>query len=243
MSDPFVRRLEHGAILTVGDRAALNDLTRFRRSIDGRRSLVQEGDDASRVRIVLAGWACRWKGLSNGQRQITELLLPGDVCHAHSGMLLRSDHAIATLSTCIMAEADPSELAVLLDQWPMARQALRWSSLQTDSILRTALVNNGQRQAEQRLAHLICEILARLQAVGLAQDGTFDWPLTQGDVGEIASMTSVHVNRTFRKLRGDGLVSLHKRRMTIPDVARLATSCDFQPDYLHLNAEVGDRRR
>ena len=204
---------------------------------------MEEGDDPSRVRIILQGWACRWKGLPNGQRQITELLLPGDVCHAHSGMLIRSDHSIATFSTCIIAEADPAELAALLKQRPIALQALRWSSLQTDSILRTALANNGLRQAEQRLAHLLCEILARLQSVGLAKDCTFDWPMTQSEVGEIASMTSVHVNRTFRKLRGDSLIALHKRRMNIPDVARLAASCDFRPDYLHLKTELGDLGR
>ena len=237
--DPFVQRLEHGANLTAGDRAALSDLTRYRRAIDGRRSIVEEGADASRVRIILDGWACRWKGLPNGQRQITELLLPGDICHAYSGMLLRSDHSIATLSTSVIAEVDQAELATLLEQRPIARQALRWSSLQTDSILRTALVNNGLRQAEQRIAHLICEILARLQSVGLAQNGTFSWPLTQIDVGEIASMSSVHVNRTFRKLRGDDLLTLQKRQMSIQDVARLAAFCDFRSDYLHFKAELG----
>ncbi|MCJ2068474.1 Crp/Fnr family transcriptional regulator [Methylobacterium sp. J-030] len=200
---------------------------------------MAEGDYAARTRIILDGWACRWKGLPNGQRQITELLLPGDICHAHSGMLLRSDHSIATLSTCIIAEADPTELTALLKQRPMVRQALRWSSLQTNSILRTALVNNGLRQADQRLAHFICEIWARLQSVGLAKDGAFSWPLTQIDVGEIASMTSVHVNRTLGKLRRDGLITLHKRRMSLPDMARLAESCDFRPDYLHLKAELG----
>ena len=178
--------------------------------------------------------------MPNGQRQITELLLPGDICQAYSGMLLRSDHSIGTLSTCIIAEADPAELAALLKKRPTVRQALRWSSLQTDSILRTALVNNGLRQAEQRLAHLICEILARLKVVGLAKDGTFDWPLTQIELGEIASMTSVHVNRTIGKLRRDGLITVHKRRMSILDVARLAASCDFRSDYLHLKPELGD---
>ncbi|XYD06748.1 helix-turn-helix domain-containing protein [Methylobacterium sp. NMS12] len=92
----------------------------------------------------------------------------------------------------------------------------------------------GQREAPERLAHLICELLLRLRLVGIADEGGYDLPLTQIDLADILGMTSVHVNRTLRHLRQLDLVDFKRRRLTISDVARLKTYCSFDPAYLHL---------
>lgn len=234
VSNPFLRRLAHGAPLTAAECAALVGLTRSQRSVGPRRSLVVEAEPVPRGLVVLEGWACRSKVLRDGQRQITDLLLPGDIHLQHAGLSEHAGHALDTLSTCTIAEIDPGQLAALIERWPGVARALRWSSLQTESILREALTNNGRRSASRRLAHLICEILARLRAVGMVDDGGFAWPLTQDDLGDVTSMTSVHVNRMVKELRTAGLIVLARRRMTVLDAERLAASCDFRPEYLHL---------
>ena len=239
MSNPFVRRLEYGAALDDADRAALAYLTRKVGTYDPRSVLVPEGEPAPHMLVVLAGWACRYKYLHGGERQITDLILPGDACHPQSVLLAHADHGFAALGACRVAEVDPGELASTLGQRPRVARALHWSSLQTESILREVVTNIGRRLAEPRIAHLICEVRARLSAVGLVNaDDSFAWPLTQDDVGDITGLTNVHINRTLKALRAVELIALEGRRMRVPDPTRLAAHCSFRPGYLHLGPHI-----
>lgn len=234
MQNRLIRKLVHGANLTEGDRTCLNHLIRRTRAVEPHRILVAEGESAPRTLVMLEGWACRSKLLSGGQRLITDLVLPGDISHVQTNLLGYADHSVTTLTGGIVAEIDPAEIPVALDSSPTLARALRWSSLQTDSILRQALINNGRRMAAPRIAHLICEVRARLQAVDEPVEGDFPWPLTQDDLADVTGMTPVHANRSLRLLRDNGLILLERRRMCVPDPERLAAFCEFRPDYLHL---------
>jgi CRP-like cAMP-binding protein len=230
----LISKLAYGAALTEGDHTCLNHLIRRTRAVEPRRTLVSEGDAVPRVLVMLEGWACRSKLLSTGHRLITDLILPGDISHVQTNLLGYADHSVTTLTGGLVAEIDPAEIPEALERWPGVARALRWSSLQTDSILRQALVNNGRRMAAPRIAHLICEVRARLQAVGESIEPGFAWPMTQDDLADVTGMTPVHANRSLRVLRDDGLILLERRRMSVPDPDRLAAACEFRPDYLHL---------
>ena len=97
--------------------------------------------------------------------------------------------------------------------------------------------NVGQRTAYERLAHLFCELFVRLRTVGLTDGKSCDFPPTQLDLADATGLTSVHVNRTIQELRRDGLIELHNRRLTIPDLRALMNACMFNANYLHLNHE------
>jgi CRP-like cAMP-binding protein len=96
------------------------------------------------------------------------------------------------------------------------------------------LVNVGQRDARQRLAHLLCELWYRLDQVGHADEGGFECPLTQEQLGGILALTAVHVNRTLKQLRTEGLVSFQQKRVELPDRKRLEQVAGFDPRYLHI---------
>jgi CRP-like cAMP-binding protein len=51
------------------------------------------------------------------------------------------------------------------------------------AIHRAWIFRLGRLEAEARAAHLFCELHARLEMVGLAQDVSFALPLTQSDLG------------------------------------------------------------
>src|SRR3712207_8223529 len=42
----------------------------------------------------------------------------------------------------------------------------------------------GRRPANAQIAHLICEMVGRLKAVGLAEGQSCEWPLTQAELGD-----------------------------------------------------------
>jgi CRP-like cAMP-binding protein len=73
-----------------------------------------------------------------------------------------------------------------------------------------------------------------LGIVGLAMNDSYDFPLTQIELGECLGLTSVHVNRTLQELRRLGLVDLQDRRLSILDLGGLKAKADFDPAYLYL---------
>lgn len=231
----FVRKLAYGADLTEADRACLTNLIRRTRAVEPRQCLVAEEEGTLRVFVMLEGWACCSKLLTSGHRLITDLLLPGDMSNWQANLLGYADHSVTALTGGVVAEIDHAEILEALERSSSIARALRWSLLQTDSILRQALINNGRRIAALRLAHLICEVRARLQAVGEPIEGGFAWPLKQDDLADLTGLTSVHVNRSLRLLREEGLVVLERRRVVLPNPERLAAFCEFKPHYLHLS--------
>lgn len=237
MPNPFVMKLEHAVDLTDEDRVRLEQAVSHTRPVGAREDLIQENQVPADVHVVLSGFACRYKILPDGRRQIIALLVPGDACDLQVQILRRMDHSISTLTPCIMAKIAPDEIKSLASQ-PRLTQALWWATLVDEAILREWLVNMGQRQADQQLAHMLCELLVRLQTVGLARENSFDLPLTQEELGDALGITTVHVNRVLQGLRESGLIMLKGKALTIPDVERLKEFADFTPNYLHLSGQA-----
>ena len=51
------------------------------------------------------------------------------------------------------------------------------------------------------VAHVLCELVTRMQAVGLAHDGICNLPLTQAELADATGLSTVHVNRVIQELR------------------------------------------
>ena len=98
----------------------------------------------------------------------------------------------------------------------------------------------GRRPADQQLAHLLCELLVRLQAVGLATENSYEFPITQVELGDTLGISTVHVNRMLKQLRKDDLLTLQYHRLTILDVERLKEFAGFNSNYLHLTRSLRD---
>ena len=86
----------------------------------------------------------------------------------------------------------------------------------------------------QRLRARLGEIRERLNVVGMADNDTYDFPLTQQELGECLGLTSVHVNRTLQEMRRRELIEVENRRVRILDLAGLKSAGDFDPYYLYL---------
>lgn len=195
--------------------------------------LAREGEQQSHFHLIVEGWACRYKLLPDGRRQITGLFLPGDFCELRWVRDPRATQHVVTLTSArtmrfscrdvrTIATAD-SGLQDLL--WADALDALdgriEW------------IVNLGRKNALEKLSHLFCEIFYRLKAAGLTTNTQCAMPLTQIDLADIAGLTPVHVNRTLQDMRQMGLVELRSKWLRIPDLMRLRQAGLFQDRYLH----------
>src|ERR1700712_705904 len=215
MTNPLIRKLAVAGRLSANDRATLERVSLSTRQIGARQDLTVEGDRPESVHLVLDGFACRYKVLRDGRRHIMALMVPGDFCDLHVAVLGEMDHSIATMSPCTMVEIPRATILDLTENHPRIARALWWATLVDEAILREWLVNIALREASERLSHFFCELLMRLRTVGAADEDAYAFPLTQVDLADLLGLTSVHVNRTIKWLRAEGLIVLKHRRLQI----------------------------
>ncbi len=238
LAEFLIRKLENFTSLSSDDKHALDQASRQRtRRIRSRDDIVHEGDLPQGVNLILDGWACRYKTLEDGRRQIIAYLLPGDLCDHNVAILSEMDHSIGTVTAVTLAEIPTETMRQLTTGHARLSQALCWESLVAAAIQREWTVNIGQRTAFERLGHLLCELYVRLRAVGLTQGNTCELPLTQAEIADTIGLSVVHVNRTLQELRSVGLISLRGRELTIHRLEALQRAVQFNPNYLHLGRE------
>lgn len=237
-SEMLTRRLENFLTFKADEHVALDAaLSRPVQCVNLRRDLIREGEQPHGVLLILSGWACRYKMLEDGRRQIVSLLVPGDMCDLHNDVLAKMDHSIGAVTAVRYVSVSDEALQRLSTDHPRVGRALWWQMLVNVATQREWTINIGRRSAEERIGSLLCELMLRLRAVGLSSRTAFDFPLTQNDIAEATGLTSVHVNRMMQQLRAAGLIRLSGKVLTIPDLARLQTASLFAPEYLHLDEE------
>lgn len=234
----LLRKLEAFGRLPEEDRAALDTIWQgSRRSVAAQHDIVREGDPPRCIRVMAKGWACRYKLLLDGRRQITGILLPGAVFDLNIYLLKCMDHSIRALTPVQYFVLPPSEFDRLMIGRPAVMRAMWCQTLTNAAIQREWTVNLGQRSALERFAHLLCELYVRLQVIGMAADNICDFPVTQSELADTLGLTAVHVSRTLKELRTRGLIRLRGHRLEMLDLQELCRIAMFDATYLHLEQD------
>jgi CRP-like cAMP-binding protein len=242
-NNPLISKLAGFVALGDLERAALDQLCRNPLQRCQGTDLIQEGDKPQCVFLILKGWAYRYKQLEDGRRQIMAYLIPGDLCDVKLLLFEQMDHSIGLLSDAEVIKIPAAGILDLMDRFPRIERALMWANLVDEATLRQWLLNVGQRFALQRVAHLFCELCVRLAVVNLVdEDGSFTMPLTQSELGDTTGLSTVHVNRTLQRLRGDKLISTARGRLRILNFAKLAEIAAFDEAYLHTGGPPAEQR-
>jgi CRP-like cAMP-binding protein len=228
--NPMIRKLESIFTLSEDERHALQTLPMQVVAIRTDQTIVREGDSPSRSCLILSGFAATYKVTAQGKRQIVSFNLPGDLPDLQSLHLMVLDNSIATISPCSVGFIQHEDLRDICDRYPRLTAAFWRETLIDAAIFLEWVLNVGRRDAYTRMAHVLCELLTRLRAVGLVEDHACDLPITQGEFG----VSTVHVNRVLQQLRADGLIELTGDRLKVPDWDRLKEAGEFDPTYLHL---------
>jgi CRP-like cAMP-binding protein len=235
MNNPLLRKLANFTELSAEESSAVEASTQDVREFAAREDVISQGDRTGGVKLLLEGFACRYKVLEDGRRQIVAYFVPGDLCDLRVFILKRMDHSIGAVVASRVATISPDNILKLTHTYSTLTRALWWSTLVEEAIAREWIVNVGQRNALERMAHLFCELLYRFRAVGLNQGNSCTLPLTQVELAETLGLSSVHVNRTLQELRRQKLITLEGGTLTIQDLAALEEISFFNPDYLHLD--------
>lgn len=230
-----LKKLRKRTEISPEEERAIRDSVIETREIPSDQILIRSGEELSSSMVLLNGWMARSKDLQSGQRQVTELHVAGDFADLHGFTLKRLDHDVLTLSKCTVGVVPHERLKTITEHFPRLAR-IYWFSTNIDAAIhREWALSLGQRSAISRMAHLFCELYARLKVVGRTNDSGYEFPLTQRELSECLGLTVVHANRTLQELRRRGLVEFENRNVTILDRRGLEGVAEFDPAYLYLD--------
>lgn len=191
-------------------------------------TLVREQVDASRLYTLYAGWAFRYKSLSDGRRQILNFLLPGDFFGLQQQFAEGATYGVEALTDVSLCVFRSDRLWELYRAHPRLGYDLTWLCAREEQMLDENLLTTGRRAAMERVAVLLIHLFKRAQRVGLVEaDGGFAFPLTQQHMADALGLSLVHTHRTLRRLQVLGLHSWEDGRMLLRNPLALTRLADY----------------
>jgi CRP-like cAMP-binding protein len=240
-ADLLVKRLSHLAELSQQDVALIESLASHVEEVSAGTELIREGEALDSPRLLMAGWACRFRTLPDGRRQIFEFILPGDIY----GLCLRPQAIALTTSLALtpVVVADAAALGEAITAGAEQHAGLTMACYGTASLDEAYLLNQlmrmGRQTAYERTAHFILEIHERLGVVGLAGETTVAIPLTQEIMADALGLSVVHLNRTLQQLRRNQLIEFKGGLVRLLQPELLAQIASFRiPKVTHAAREA-----
>ncbi|MDB5422913.1 MAG: Crp/Fnr family transcriptional regulator [Phenylobacterium sp.] len=223
--------------LSADEHRAVEGLVVSTRAATAGEDLALEGDAPTQCRVLLEGQAFRHRTLPDGRRQIMSFHIPGDVCDLQ-GLFLAMDHNVTALTACEVGLIPHARLSDVMEAHPRIARAFWRTSLVEAAIFREWMVGMGRRTAYARIAHLFCEIVVRMRAVGMVHQNRCIFPITQQHLSDSLGLSAVHTNRTLQALRGEGLLSFQGGELAVLDWPGLKAAGEFDDGYLHLGENI-----
>lgn len=239
MENRFIGKLRGFCPLDPVEIAALTHATSKPKQVDIKTDLIREGDRPGPVFVILEGWACRYKILPNGTRQVLAYLMPGDGCDLNIGLLAAMDHNIQVITPALVATIEREDMDALMDKHRGIAKAMYISQLVDEGTMRAWITSMGRRTSLERVAHLMCELYLRARNVGLPFEPDLKFPLSQQLLADSLGMTPVHLNRVLKELRLAGAMTLQRGSLHIVHPEKLLQMAGFDENYLHRRLRKG----
>ncbi|HUJ02156.1 MAG TPA: Crp/Fnr family transcriptional regulator [Rhizomicrobium sp.] len=186
-------------------------------------TIYRQGAPVGDIYNVLSGWVALYQSLDDGRRQITALLLPGDVFGIEPDGLTATTCSAEALTSASLCVIPRERAAALRARFPAYGETFLQFIGREYTLATEHLTSVGRRSALERIAHLLMEIVTRVKRhYPLLSGESAQLPLTQTEIGDMLGLTGVHVNRMLRQLREDGLVDVQPGSVRILDADRLA---------------------
>jgi len=202
-------------------RAVLRNLFVERLHCAPGTEVVAAGEASGRIFLVRRGWLIQYVLLADGRRPVLRILLPGDSFGLYAAQQDHAPYSVVALTEAQLLAAPAAGLAELFERRPRVAYALFRHVLDRFSVMSMQHVALGRMSARERMAWLLLHLHDRLALVGRARDGGFELPLTQEVLGDLLGLSTVHVNRTLKGLRADGLIEQAQGSIRLLAPARL----------------------
>lgn len=234
----FLTKLLSRSELSREEQAEILGLPGHPAQYETSRDFVKLGERVDHSCLVVEGMVGRFGQNQEGGRQITAVHVAGDMVDLHSVMMPEAASALQALTVTTVLRVPHEALRRIAYAHPAIGEAL-WRECVVDAaVLSEWVVNVGRRTAQARIAHLMCELACRYDAVGESDQFDFPFLATQNHLADMVGLTSVHVNRTLKELREKGAMILNRRVANVISWSKLVQIGQFDPNYLQMDGSA-----
>lgn len=169
---------------------------------------VWEGDTSTVCANIVSGVLKVTSMTADGREQIVGLLYAGDFV----GQPFRAE---TSLTVTALSDADlciyPRQgFEKMLDGHAKLERMLLQRTMAALDEARARMLSLGRMSAEERVAGFLLEMASRCPADDA--NGSFDLPLTRGQMADVLGLTIETVSRQLTNLKGAGLIALQTGR-------------------------------
>ncbi len=229
----LAKKLNTFVTLSSDELKCLADMQSNVMKVKRGRQLTQEGQTGHQAFVLQAGWACSYKLLPDGARQIISFPIAGDIVGLRSVLLRTADHSFSAVTDAVVNPVEGTHVMRCVAEFPRLGAALLWAASRDEAMVVEHLVGIGRRSALERTAHFFMELAERLSLIGEATETEFKCPLSQFVLADALGLTAIHINRVLRQLRESRLLTVRKGTVAIHDLGALRKLAGFQGGYLN----------
>lgn len=178
------------------------------------------------VFVLCAGWAFRYFQLSDGRRQILKFLLPGDIFSSVAVFEKTFHFSVKALTEVQLSGLARTEIRARCAASPDVQSAIASSCIADNHHTTELLTALGQRFAEERIAHLLLNLLPRIAARNVIREQRYPFPLRQQHIADAVGLTPVHVSRVLSLFRDRRLLELSEGVLKVlnpPELERIGS--------------------
>jgi CRP-like cAMP-binding protein len=227
-----VRDLAPCGALPRDDGAAI--LETFRsplRRVPAGGAIFEQGEPSDRSFTVVSGWAALCQLSSDGRPAILNFALPGDILSFErtSKVATRSAIAVGDATVCSISRTRQERLEREYPDFDLRHKesAGRDLSMAYENLARFAFGG-----AAQRVAHLLWTLACRSLRRRPQTSDRLWIPANQIQFALATGLTSVHVSRTLRRLREEGLMTFENHSLAILNPAEVERLAGGSPESL-----------
>lgn len=195
------------AICAVLSDEELREVSRITTAVDVAKggTVFFEGDENTYLFNVVSGAVRLSKLLSDGRRQVTGFLFPGDFL----GLAVADAYAYTAeaMSDSSLCRFNRQSLIKLLDRFPKLEHRLLEVASNELVEAQAHMLMLGQKNVMEKVSATLMNLMKR---VGQRSDDAIfiELPMTRMDLAEYIGVSTESVSRTFTRLRQIGVISL-----------------------------------
>jgi len=188
-------------------------------------SLIHEGEPAAALFNIVKGTVKLYKLLSDGRRQITGFLVPGDFL----GIALNKTYAYSAeaIEDVHVCRFDRTRFSALLGDLPKLEHRLLEAACTELAAAQDQMLLLGRRTALERVASFLLQWHQRLVARGTTDKIVL--PMSRSDIADFLGLTIETVSRSLTALRRSKVIDLVSRSELVihhPHKLAAMTDCD-----------------
>jgi CRP/FNR family transcriptional regulator len=186
----------------------LDELERIvtRIALEPGKTLFYEGDDARFVFNVTSGAIRLYKLLSDGRRQVTGFMLPGD----YLGLSVHGEYAYCAeaIGETHLCRFSVPELNRLLDTYPRLEKRLLGITRDELAAAQDQMLLLGRKSPVEKVASFLLDLCRRAERLGQTDVDTVTLPMSRSDIADYLGLTVETVSRTFSRLKSENVLDL-----------------------------------